>query len=158
MTAIESEPRWLTDAEQTAWRAYLRMVLLIDSQVARDLVRDSGLSMPDYHVLAAVSEAPDHRRRLTELANYMQWSPSRLSHHVSRMEQRGLVTRADCAEDARGAFVVITDKGHEAIKDAAPHHVESVREHLIDLLTPDQVQALTDIGQTVISHFEIDPR
>lgn len=149
-----TEPRWLTDAEQQAWRAYMRMVLLLDSQLARDLVRDTGLSMPDYHVLAAVSEAPDHRRRLTELATAMQWSPSRLSHHVSRMEQRGLVTRADCPEDARGAFVVLTGKGFAAIRSAAPQHVESVRKHLIDLLSAEQVQALTDIGRTVIAHFE----
>jgi len=148
-----TEPRWLTEDEQRAWRSYLRMGLLLDSQVARDLSRDSGLSMPDYHVLSAVSEAPDHRRRLSELAGYMQWSPSRLSHHVSRMEQRGLVTRADCPEDARGAFVVITDKGLDAIRAAAPLHVASVRQHLIDLLTPEQLRSLTEISQIVISNL-----
>jgi DNA-binding MarR family transcriptional regulator len=115
--------RWLTDDEQRAWRAYLRMVLLVDAAIARELVRDSGLSMPDYHVLAALSEADDHRRRLTDLAARMTWSPSRLSHHVTRMEQRGLVTRADCNEDARGAFVVLTARGWDAITAAAPDHV-----------------------------------
>lgn len=147
------DPRWLTEKEQRAWRAYLRMVLLLDAEVARDLSRSSGLSMPDYHVLAAVSEAPDHRRRLSELANSMQWSASRLSHHVSRMEQRGLVSRAECDEDARGAFVVLTAKGWTAVQEAAPGHVASVRKHLIDVLSPDQIAALADIAETVIANF-----
>lgn len=146
--------RWLSAEEQGAWRAYLRMVLLLDSTVARELTRDTGLSMPDYHVLAAVSEAPDRRRRLSELAHSIQWSASRLSHHVSRMEQRGLVARADCAEDARGAWVTLTATGLEAIMAAAPDHVASVRRHLIDVLTPAQLAALRDIGETVAAHLE----
>ncbi|HEU5007265.1 MAG TPA: MarR family winged helix-turn-helix transcriptional regulator [Jatrophihabitantaceae bacterium] len=144
---------WLTDEEQRAWRAYRRMVLLVDAEVARELNRDSGLSMPDYQVLSALSESADLRCRLSELAINMQWSASRLSHHVSRMEQRGLVRRADCASDARGAFVVVTDHGLDAIRRAAPDHVASVRRHLIDLLTPEQVAALSEIGETVIGHF-----
>ncbi len=149
---MTTEPRWLSDDEQRAWRAWMRMVLLVEAGVARDLTRDSGLSMPDYHVLAAVSEASDGRRRLSELANSMLWSASRLSHHVSRMEQRGLVERAECSEDARGAFVVITAKGLQAIQDAAPRHVESVRAFLIDALTPAQLATLTEIGETVIAN------
>lgn len=145
--------KWLSDEEQRAWRAYRRMVLLVDAEVARELNRDSGLSMPDYQVLSALSEAADLRCRLSELATNMQWSASRLSHHVSRMEQRGLVRRADCASDARGAFVVVTEQGLDAIRKAAPDHVASVRRHLIDLLTPEQVRALSEIGDAVIGHF-----
>ncbi|MGI8760866.1 MAG: MarR family winged helix-turn-helix transcriptional regulator [Jatrophihabitantaceae bacterium] len=146
--------RWLSEAEQQAWRAYRRMVLLVDAQVARELNRDCGLSMPDYQVLAALSEAADHRCRLSELAAGMQWSASRLSHHVSRMEQRGLLTRTGCDEDARGAFVVLTRPGLQAIEDAAPDHVGSVRRHLIDLLSPAQLAALSEIGETVAAHFD----
>lgn len=145
--------RWLSDEEQRAWRSYRRMVLLADGAIARDLARDSGLSMPDYLVLSALSEALDHRRRLTELAGRMQWSPSRLSHHVTRMEQRGLVTRADCTEDLRAAYVVLTEAGWDAIVAAAPDHVRSVREHLIDLLEPDELDALRRIGEKVATHF-----
>jgi DNA-binding MarR family transcriptional regulator len=144
---------WLSDEEQRAWRAYRRMVLLVDSAIARELSRDSGLSMPDYLVLSALSEAVDQRRRLTELATSMQWSPSRLSHHVTRMEQRGLVTRADCTEDLRAAYVVLTEAGWDAIRAAAPDHVETVREHLIDLLEPADLAALTSIGEKVAKHF-----
>lgn len=145
--------RWLTDDEQRAWRAYRRVVLLVDSAIARDLNRDSGLSMPDYLVLSTLSEADDHRRRLTNLAARMQWSASRLSHHVTRMEQRGLVQRAGCSSDLRGAYIVLTDSGFAAIRAAAPDHVESVRAHLIDLLSPAELAALVSIGAKVAGHF-----
>lgn len=147
------EVRWLSDEEQLAWRAYRRMVLLADSAIARDLSRDSGLSMPDYLVLSSLSESPSHSHRLTELAARMQWSPSRLSHHVSRMQQRGLVERTDCADDLRGAVIVLTDAGWEAIRAAAPDHVASVRRHLIDRLSAEDLRALTRIGETVARGF-----
>jgi DNA-binding MarR family transcriptional regulator len=129
------------------------MVLLVDSTVARDLNRDSGLSMPDYLVLSSLSEALGHRCRLTELAGRMQWSASRVSHHVTRMQQRGLVTREDCSDDLRGAFVLLTEQGWAAIRAAAPAHASSVREHLIDLLSAEDVAALTSIGEKVAAHF-----
>lgn len=129
------------------------MTLLVDSAVARELTRDTGLSMPDYTVLSALSEADDHRRRLTELAGRMQWSASRLSHHVTRMEQRGLVTRADCTEDLRAAYVVLTEPGWQAIKAAAPDHVRSARAHLIDVLTPEELTMLATVGEKVAAHF-----
>jgi DNA-binding MarR family transcriptional regulator len=129
------------------------MTLLLDAAVARELARESGLSMPDYLVLSTLSESTGHRRRLTELATRMQWSPSRLSHHVTRMEQRGLVTRAECSEDLRAAYVVLTDFGWDTLRAAAPGHVESVRSHLIDLLDGDDLAALTTIGEKVAKHF-----
>ena len=129
------------------------MTLLLDAAVARELARESGLSMPDYLVLSTLSESEGHRRRLTELATRMQWSPSRLSHHVTRMEQRGLVTRAECSEDLRAAYVVLTDVGWDTLRAAAPGHVESVRSHLIDLLDADDLAALTRIGEKVARHF-----
>ena len=145
--------RWLSDEEQRAWRAYRRMVLLVDSAIARDLSRDSGLSMPDYHVLSTVSDAPDNRVRVTDLAARMQWSPSRLSHHVTRMEQRGLVTRTECPEDLRAAYVTLTDQGWDAIRAAAPGHVESVRKHLIDNFDAAELAAMTAIGEKAIKRF-----
>jgi DNA-binding MarR family transcriptional regulator len=145
--------RWLSNDQQRAWRAYRRMTLLLDAAVARELARESGLSMPDYLVLSTLSESEGHRRRLTELATRMQWSPSRLSHHVTRMEQRGLVTRAECSEDLRAAYVVLTDIGWDTLRAAAPGHVESVRNHLIDLLDDDDLAALTAIGEKVAAHF-----
>ena len=147
------EPRWLTEAEERAWRGYRRMHLLLDLQIVRDLANDSSLSEPDYDVLSTLSETEGKRRRLTELAAHMLWTKSRLSHHLTRMEQRGLVCREDCATDGRGAYVALTDEGRRAIELAAPDHVESVRRHLIDLLTPEQVGVLGDIAEIVVDHL-----
>jgi DNA-binding MarR family transcriptional regulator len=144
------EPLWLDEAEARAWRGYMRMRTLLHAQIVRDLAREAGLSGPDYDVLSNVSEAEGRRSRLGDLAARMAWSKSRLSHHITRMEQRGLVTREDCTSDGRGAFVVLTDAGLRAIQDAAPGHVASVRRHFIDLLSREQLDALAEITQTVV--------
>jgi DNA-binding MarR family transcriptional regulator len=145
-----TEPQWLDEAEDRAWRGYMRMRTLLHAQIVRDLARESGLSGPDYDVLSNVSEAEGRRERLAALAARMAWSRSRLSHHITRMEQRGLVTREDCDSDGRGAFVVLTDAGWRAIQDAAPGHVASVRRHFIDPLSREQLDALAEISQTVV--------
>ncbi|MER5318654.1 MarR family winged helix-turn-helix transcriptional regulator [Streptosporangium roseum] len=151
-----ADPRWLDEREFRAWLGYRRMRLLLDAQIARDLNRDSGLSDPDYDVLSALSSSKDRRWRLNQLAARMLWSKSRLSRHISRMEERGLVTREECAADARGADIVLTDGGLRAIEAAAPDHVESVRRHLIDLLTTEQIETLGDIADTVLAHLAED--
>lgn len=148
-----AEPRWLTPAEDRAWRAYRLMRARLDLQLTREFARDSGLSDADYDVLSNLSEAEEHRGRLRDLAAKMLWSPSRLSHHIARMEQRGLVAREECPHDGRGAVVVLTPQGWRVLKAAAPAHVDSVRRHLIDLLTPEQVEALAEIGETVVAHL-----
>jgi DNA-binding MarR family transcriptional regulator len=129
------------------------MRALLDLQLARDLARDSGLSEADYDVLSNVSEAAGHSLRLGDLAAHMLWSKSRLSHHVARMERRGLVARQDDPSDGRGAVLTLTEAGWQAIRDAAPGHVESVRRHFLDLLTDEQVQALAGISETVLAHL-----
>ena len=148
-----TEPRWLDESEARTWRAYRRMLALLDLQLGRDLVHDSGFSEADYDVLSNLSEAQGRKMRLSELAALMLWSKSRLSHHVTRMEQRGLVIRRECESDARGADVVLTEAGWEAIVSAAPGHVESVREHFIDLLSDDQIKVLGDISETVVERL-----
>src|SRR6266566_1593761 len=148
--------RWLDDAEMRAWLGYRRMFLLLNAQVSRDLARDAGLSDPDYDVLSSLSAARGRQGRLTDLAARMLWSQSRLSHHISRMEQRGLVRRDECESDGRGSVVALTAKGMRTLERAAPGHVESVRRNLIDLLTPAQIKALGDISETVVGHLR-DP-
>lgn len=145
--------RWLDKPEDRAWRGYRRMRALLDLQVNRDLAHDAGLSEPDYDVLSNVSESPDRSMRMNELAARMLWTRTRVSHHVRRMEQRGLVTRAACEGDARGAMVVLTEAGRQAIVAAAPDHVRSVRENLIDLLSPEQLETLANVAETVIEHL-----
>jgi DNA-binding MarR family transcriptional regulator len=152
-----TEPAWLDETEARAWRGYMRMRTLLHAQLLRDLAREAGLSGPDYDVLSSVSEAPGRRARLGDLAARMAWSRSRLSHHITRMERRGLVTREDCTSDGRGAFVVLTDAGWRAIQAAAPGHVASVRRHFIDLLSREQLDALAEISQTVVRRLGDEP-
>jgi DNA-binding MarR family transcriptional regulator len=144
---------WLDEGEFRAWAGYRRMRLLLDAEIARDLMRTSGLSMPDYDVLSVLADAPGQRQRLTALAARMLWSKSRLSRHISRMEARGLVMREEDAADARRSGVVLTDKGRQAIVEAASDHVESVRRHFIDLLTEDQLRMVGEVAETVQSRL-----
>lgn len=146
-------PNWLDDTEMRAWRGYRRMHALLDLQIARDLNTDSKLSGTDYDVLSNLSEAADHRLRLTDLAALMLWSKSRLSHHVTRMQQRGLVTREDSPTDARAAVVLLTDAGWAAIRAAAPPHLKSVRRNFVDLLTREELKALGDIAEKVVTRL-----
>ncbi len=141
---------WLTGPQERAWRRYRRMRTLLDLQIARDLNHDSGLSETDYDVLSTLSEQPGGRWRARDLAAQLLWSTSRLAHHVGRMEQRGLVARQPVAGDARGALISLTARGQAVLERAAPPHVASVRRHLIDLLTPEEVAALDTIAEKVI--------
>lgn len=142
-------PRWLTTREDRAWRAYRAMQTVLPAQLARDLGVDSGLSEPDYEVLSTLSEKPDHRWLLHALAAKMLWSRSRLSHHITRMEQRDLVVRENDPEDRRGCVIVLTEEGLNALEIAAPQHVASVRRNFLDLLTAEELSALTRIAERV---------
>jgi DNA-binding MarR family transcriptional regulator len=146
-------PRWLDARENKAWRGYRRMRRLLDLELARELMQDAGLSEPDYDVLSDLSETPDQRLRLSELADRMLWSRSRLSHHLARMQQRGLISREECPSDGRGSVVVLTPAGRAAIEAAAPGHVAAVRRHLIDLLTPEEIDALGALTQRVVDRL-----
>ena len=145
--------RWLTAPQERAWRRYRRMRTLLDLQIARDLNEDSGLSETDYDVLSTLSEKPGRHWRARDLAAQLLWSTSRLAHHVGRMEQRELVAREPCPGDARGALISLTERGQAALGKAAPPHAASVRRHMIDLLTADEVAALDTIAGKVITHL-----
>lgn len=149
-----AQPRWLTEREDRAWRAYRRMQALLPAQLARDLGRDSGLSDPDYDVLSTLSEKPSHRWQLRELAAKMLWSRSRLSHHIARMEQRGLVAREDDPGDRRGCILVLTPLGLKTLKRAAPLHVASVRAAFLDLVNESELDTLTEIYERVVNRLE----
>jgi DNA-binding MarR family transcriptional regulator len=147
------ETRWLDPLEARAWRGWLAACDLVRARLGRELWQDSRLSEPDYMVLVRLSETPGHQIRMSDLAAALGWSKSRLSHQVARMETRGLVTRAECPSDARGSFAVLTERGMEVVRRAAPPHVDSVRRHFIDLLTPGQLAALTEITDVVVDHL-----
>src|SRR6186713_2648620 len=115
-----TDPRWLDERQQRAWRGYLAMQTRLQAQLNRQLQADSGMSLADFDVLVALTDRPHVQMRVLELAEALQWEKSRLSHHLARMERRGLIERQDCPDDARGAFVVLTDEGRRAIERAAP--------------------------------------
>src|SRR3954463_1600779 len=148
------EPRWLHAEEQKAWRAWLFSSMLLQDRLDRDLTSETGISHAYYEILVALSEAPDRMMRMSELADRCLSSRSRLSHAVSRLEERGWVRRQVCAEDGRGLLAVLTDEGFSALEGAAPVHVESVRTHLFDQLSPAQIAALRDIGETLLRHLD----
>ncbi|MCF0091914.1 MarR family winged helix-turn-helix transcriptional regulator [Micromonospora sp. MH99] len=137
---------WLNADEERAWRAFLRIVVAVQTGTARDLAA-IGLSEPDYEVLSTLSERPDHTSTLGEQADKMGWSRSRLSRHATRMEGRGLLRRTPDPADGRGCFLVLTEQGLDALENAAPAHVQSVRRHFIDRLTPDDLAAIEQIAR-----------
>jgi DNA-binding MarR family transcriptional regulator len=153
-SATKAAPRWLDAREQAAWRAYLDMTAKLQAQLNRELQQQCGISIADYSVLVRLSEHADARLRVLELARALGWEKSRLSHQLSRMQQRGLVERSNCSEDRRGAWIVLTEKGRETIVRAAPRHVESVRRYVFAELDGDQVDALARIARTVADALE----
>jgi DNA-binding MarR family transcriptional regulator len=149
-----TDTRWLSEDEQRAWRGYLAMNARLDARLSRQLQADVGLSLSDFAVLVYLTDRAEGRVRAFELARDLQWEKSRLSHHLARMQRRGLVTRQECPEDARGAFIVLTEEGRRAIERAAPCHVETVRELFFDQLTAEQVETLGAIASQVLARLD----
>ena len=145
--------RWLTEEEQRAWRGLLRMTSQLNARANRLLQEEYGISLADYEVLVALSEAPEGRLRVFEVADALAWEQSRVSHQLARMARRGLITREGCATDARGAFAVLTTVGRATIERAAPAHVEQVRQLVFDELSHEQVSALTEITTRVLDRL-----
>lgn len=145
--------RWLTEEEQRAWRGLLRMTSQLNARANRLLQDEYGISLADYEVLVALSEAPEGRLRVFEVADALAWEQSRVSHQLARMQRRGLITREGCATDARGAFAVLTTVGRATIERAAPAHVEQVRQLVFDELSHEQVSALTEITTRVLDRL-----
>ncbi|WP_280193602.1 MarR family transcriptional regulator [Nocardia farcinica] len=140
--APATEPRWLSPAEQRAWRAYMDGHQRLTATLNRQLLRDSDLSFAEYRILVLLSEAPEHALRMSELADGVLSSRSRLTHQIRRMEAQGLVRRASCPDDGRGVLAELTEAGMRKLESAAPGHVEAVRRDFIDLLTPEELAAV----------------
>lgn len=150
---MATQPRWLSEDEQLSWRAWVSMSLLLQERLEHDLKATHGLSSQEYEVLVRLSEAPDRRLRMSELAGRTLASKSRLSHQVSRMETNGLVRREECRTDRRGQLAVLTDEGWERLVAAAPDHVESVRTWLLDALTPEEFAQLGALSTKVVDRL-----
>ncbi|WP_067450879.1 MarR family winged helix-turn-helix transcriptional regulator [Actinomadura macra] len=137
-----SEPRWLDATQQRHWRAYVDGSVRLTEIMDRDLKTKHGLSVSEYEILVRLSEAPERRLRMAELADNASQSRSRLSHTCSRLESKGLVMRDSCPNDKRGVFAHLTDAGFAALERAARDHVETVRTYLIDVVEPNDLEAI----------------
>lgn len=140
-TAVSVPVRWLTDTEQAAWRAFITGSRRLLEQLDVDL-KAQGLNHDDYGVLVALSEAEGGRLRMAELADLSVESRSRLSHHIGRLEKRGLVARETCPDDRRGTWAVLTPEGRATIEAVAPHHVAGVREYFLDKISPEELATI----------------
>ena len=152
-----SETHWLDERQQAAWRAMLQMHARLNAELAKRLAAGSSLSYQDYEVLVALTDQPDGRLRLYELGELLGWEKSRLSHHISRMTERGLVKKVRCDTDRRGSFVALTPRGRREIEAAAPGHVAAVRELFVDRLSPDQLDAIAAAATAVLAGLDDGP-
>ncbi|WP_020672578.1 MarR family winged helix-turn-helix transcriptional regulator [Amycolatopsis nigrescens] len=144
-----SGTRWLDEREQGVWREFSAAFGMLREHLEGQLQRDSGMPHTYYEILVALSEAPQRMLRMSELAETLRSSRSRLSHAVARLEANDWVRREACPADKRGAWARLTDEGFAVLEAAAPGHVEAVRQSLFDALTPEQVTALGEISSAI---------
>ena len=151
---MNSDEPWLTQTQQQVWRRWLLMNDRLTAALSRDMQRGSDLSLQDFGVLVHLTDVRDGRVRIAELAIALNWERSRLSHHITRMERRGLVRREECSQDGRGAFAAITTTGRTAIEGAAPSHACTVRRLVFDDLTDEELQTLGVITDKILARLE----
>src|SRR5690242_16266747 len=137
-----TEPRWLDADQQRDWRAYIEGSVRLADLLDRELKAQHGITAAEYEVLVRLSEAPDRRLRMAELAEHASQSRSRLSHPVARLECKGLVSRGTCGDDKRGVNAKLTDAGFAFLEKAARDHVATVREYFVDVLDPADLEAV----------------
>ncbi|MCP2288230.1 MarR family winged helix-turn-helix transcriptional regulator [Nocardia amikacinitolerans] len=152
-----TDPQWLDDVEMRAWLGFVRTRDLIAAAVGRDSSRESNLTYVEYSVLANLAGSEDQRLTFADLAEALEWSQSRLSHQITRMEKRGLVVREPIPDDARRTAARLTPRGADVLGTAAPAHVRSVRRHMINALDREQLSALADIYDTLLAHHRRQP-
>ncbi|NRQ37840.1 MarR family transcriptional regulator [Nonomuraea sp. NN258] len=137
------ETRWLDATEQAAWRAFLSTTHLLERRIEEQLKSAAGLTHPQFEILARLSEAPERRMRMTELARDVVVSKSALTYQITQLEKSGLVKRTTCPDDERGVLAVLTEAGLRRLEQVVPGHVDVVRAFLIDHLTREELQVMT---------------
>ncbi len=147
---MDSESPWLTDRQQVVWRDWLEMNVQLNAALQSQMQQDSSLSMQDFEVLVHLTDVADGMLRMSDLAGGMRWERSRLSHHIKRMESRGLVARRECPEDGRGAFVVLTPDGRKAIERAAPGHAQMVKDLVFENLSDEELDTFRTLTSKVL--------
>lgn len=135
---MTDDVRWLDSEEQIAWRAFLAGWTALEQRLEADLKSSHGITLDDYEILVHLSDQADNRMRMSDLADSLLASRSRLTYRVDRLERAGLVERRPCAEDGRSIWAVLTAEGRRMLEAAAPVHVTGVREYLVDRFSPEE--------------------
>ncbi|TDU91300.1 DNA-binding MarR family transcriptional regulator [Kribbella voronezhensis] len=148
-----AQTRWLDAREAHLWKSYRDSHRELLSALETRLIKNSGLSGAEYALLQPLSNAPHGVLRTRDLGRAIGWERSRLSHQVSRMEKRGLVTREECESDARGSMIRLTDAGRTAVDAASPDHVDAVRSYLLDALTREEQDTLTTLLDRILANL-----
>ncbi len=151
------DTRWLNAVEARIWRSFVEARARVVNELDRALKHDAGMSIDDYEVLVLLSEAPDHRLRMSALSDRLVHSQSRLTQRIDRLVRRGWVRREQCPEDQRGILAVLTPEGLETMGEIAPAHVARVRELLIDLVDPAEREMFADVLERVAAHARNRP-
>jgi DNA-binding MarR family transcriptional regulator len=146
---MPTTPRWLDPEERRAWLAYVEFSTLLSDHLNRQLRREAGVTHADYTLLAHLSSVPDQTLTMTELAERVRITRSRLTHAVTRLQQSGYVVRRDDPVNRRNQLALLTPQGRELLERAAPGHVEAVRRAVFDALTPEQVRQFAEIGEAI---------
>jgi len=154
VTDDPTEELWLDDDQLRDWKSVVGLVMALPAALDAQLKRDTGLNMFEYHVLAALSEAPHGALPMSDLAGMSQGSPSRLSHAVSRLENAGWVERRACVEAGRRTAAHLTPAGRQKLEDAAPTHVREVRRVVVDQLDPEQLARLGAAARAVVAAID----
>ncbi len=158
-----TEGRWLNEAQQRSWRALVMGMTLLLDRLDADLQRNYDVSLAEYEILVRLSERPGRQLRMAQLADSMAHSRSRITHTVKRMEEQGLVRRAQSVEDRRGIVCTMTDQGYRLLEEMAPLHVNGVRDYLVDLADDGDFAALGRVmdavaDKLVVAHPESEIR
>jgi DNA-binding MarR family transcriptional regulator len=153
MTENARTVHWLDAGQQRTWRAFLMGTTLLMDRLDDDLRRAFNISLVEYEILVRLSESEGGRLRMAQLADALAHSRSRVTHTVARMEAAGLVQRSTSPEDGRGILATMTPKGHDLLVRVAPVHVTGVRDHLVDLVSPEDLAAVGRVFNAVSDHL-----
>ena len=139
----------LTEAQMRAWRAFLGASTLVSARLNHELDEAAAISMYEYEILVRLFESEAGRVRMSQLADQVSYSRSRLTHTVGRLERAGYVLRSSCPNDRRGVYAHLTQAGYEFLAQTAPIHLDGVRRHLINRFTPSELATLTELLEKI---------
>lgn len=145
----QGDKRLLTESQMRAWRAFLGASTLVSARLNHELDEAAAISMYEYEILVRLFESEAGRVRMSQLADQVSYSRSRLTHTVGRLERAGYVLRSSCPNDRRGVYAHLTQAGYEFLAQTAPIHLDGVRRHLINRFTPSELATLTELLEKI---------